>query len=344
MISVKLDRETASVWVDRILLGMIVGGLVAIAGLNSVPSGRGLLPVALAGLSALLAVRILRGLLQARSSGRPWTRMLLPGLVLVETAASLLRPGPNWMWVRGAMAGILELGILGVAAWVWVSGSTDSDDLPEDRLARHLEAFFPPRAARLAAVEIVVLGSAVRFAAGGWRLGPPPDSFSYHRESNLAAILPVLPLLLPGELLLVEVLMKGAAPWVRWTVHGLDIYGLLWILGLWHTVRERPHRLSGRGLLLHMGILSRASVPLDVLRGEIPIPDFNEDRDRKPFLRGAARFGLKGTEEVLLDLNEPLYPMGFSGPGAPVTRILVGVDDAAAFRTALGFDSQGLRG
>lgn len=319
---------------DRLLLVLLVAAL-ALAGLcRLAPALHGLAPAALAAAVALLALRLLRGAALARAGRQPWPRLLLPALLLVEGGAGLLWPGARGSALKAATAGVLEVLLLALAWRAWRAGGSGSGGLPEVRLAEHLALFLPPAAARAAALELVLLGSAGALLAGRSRL--PGDGFSYHRESALGAFLPALPLLLPAELLLVEVLLRSTAPWLRWTIHGLDLYGLLWLLGFWHTVRTRPHRLAGDVLHLHTGLLSRLEVPRSALQGELPLPGGMAEGGREALLKGVPRLGLKGGPEVVLALDPPATPWGVLGAGPPAARVRVGVDDPAAFRAALG--------
>jgi hypothetical protein len=207
--------------------------------------------------------------------------------------------------------------------------------LPEDHLAKPLEAFFPPRAARLMALELVILGGALRFLAGGWRK-PLPAGFSYQRESTLRAILPALPLLLLGELLALELLIRHAPAWLRWSIHLMDLYGILWLVGLWASFRARPHTLQDGELRLHHGFIGHMALRREQVEGVAELPDFADDWARLRFMKGITQLQSPGPSQLLLRLREPLRPVGFLGPGKARPYVLIAVDDPEAFRTALG--------
>jgi hypothetical protein len=174
------------------------------------------------------------------------------------------------------------------------------------------------------ATELAIVGSAVRFLAGGWRR-PTPAGFAYHRESGLRMLLPILPLLAIGDILLLElVILPNAAAWLRVVVHVLAIYGLVWLVGLYASLRDRPHQIVDRDLVLHRGILRSLVVPLDQIASIGPLPSFADDWKKRAYCKRALRLDVAGPPILELRLREP--------PGA---RVLLAVDDPAAFTAAV---------
>jgi hypothetical protein len=286
-------------------------------------------------LLALLALRTLMLAVRAAQGRLPWTRLLIPAVLLVEGLGLRFGAVPGaWKALRVGTALVLELGLLALMAHRFWRLPPEPGVLPEDHLAPPLEAFLPPRLARVLALEAVLLGSAFRFLAGGWRR-PDPPGFSYHRSSAFAAILPALPLLVIGDLVLVEVLLRSVAPWIRLLVHALDAYGVLWILGLWASFRARPHRVEGGVLHLHKGLLARAEIPLAAIRQVAPLPAFDDDWARFRFQRSALVFQAAGTPPLVLELDRPVRAFGLTGPGQEKTRVILSVDDPAALQKAL---------
>jgi hypothetical protein len=126
----------------------------------------------------------------------PWTRLLLPAIVVVLLVGFLL--GEALWEVRVGVMVALEIAFVVVAVRVFVR--RDPSERSEVAIARGLEALVPPFVARLAAVEMTLVGMAVRFVAGGWRR-PVPEGFTYHRESGLRMMLAMIPLLAVGDVL-----------------------------------------------------------------------------------------------------------------------------------------------
>lgn len=291
--------------------------------------------ILLLALLAILAFRTLALAIQVLRGRVPWTRLLIPASLLLEVTALRFSQAPGfWRIMKVVTALTLELGLLALMAYQFLRLRPEAGVLPEDHLSKPLEAFLPPRISRLLAVEAVLLASALRFLAGGWRRQDPPG-FSYHRSSAFAAILPALPLLILGDLLLLEVLLRSLAPWIRVLVHALDAYGVLWVLGLWASFRARPHTLQSGTLYLHKGLLARAEIPLAAIRSVGSYPSFDDDWARLRFQRGVLKFQAPGASVIYLELDQPIGAFGLLGPGRPKTRVALSADDSAALIRAI---------
>ena len=254
----------------------------------------------------------------------PWPRLLLPGIIVLEGVGLWWRGSAALWQVRLGTAVVFEVAFV-VLAIRGLRRTRRSAEPPEARIAQAFAPLLPPRVARLAAFELVLVGTAVRFLAGGWRR-PAPPGFTYHRESGLRMFLPMLPLLGIGDVLLLElVVLPDAAPWLRVLVHVLAVYGLIWMVGLYASLRARPHQVADGQLVLHRGILRRLVVPLDQIVSIDPLPSFADDWKRRTYCKGALRLDVAGPTILELRLRTP-----------PGTRVLVAVDDPTAFTAALG--------
>jgi hypothetical protein len=190
------------------------------------------------------------------------------------------------------------------------------------RITRAFGAMLPPRLARLAAFEIVLVASALRFIAGGWRR-PVPAGFTYHRESAMRTFLPMLPLIAVGDILLLElVILPHAATWLRVALHALAVYGLIWLIGLYASLRARPHTLVDGELILHRGLLNTLRVPVDQIASIEPLPSFADDWKKRAYCKGALRLAVPGPTILEMRLRTGV-------------RVLVSVDDPAAFTAAV---------
>jgi hypothetical protein len=283
----------------------------------------------------LLAVRIAVLAAAARHGEMRWSRLLLPAIFLVEGLGIWWEGGGHvWQVARFATAIALELALVVLAIHhLW--RAPHSDELPEDRLARPLERLLPPRAARLIALELVVLGLALRFIVGGWRR-PLPAGFTYHREAVLRMLLPVLPLMAAADVVLLElVILPHAARWLRIVVHVLAIYGVLWMIGLWASFRGRPHRIHAGRAMLHRGLLRHVEVSLDRIASIGVMPSFSDDWKLRAYRKGAIRIDISGPTILDLRLRAPVRPIGVLGRGPASDHLLVAVDDPTAFIAAL---------
>ncbi|HJW44272.1 MAG TPA: hypothetical protein VJ463_07440 [Geothrix sp.] len=298
--------------------------------------GHRALPWLTATLLILLALRVAMLIHDWRRGQIPGTRVLLPAAILAEGLGLVLTNASRLtLQLRLGTALALEVLLLILAVRAWRSARTRSGTWPEDRIAAAFEAFVPPRAARLMALELVMLGSAVRFLFGAFRKAAP-KGFTHHREAALRAILPAVPLMIPGDFLLMKAVTSGLPPWLRWTLHGSTVYAVLWLVGLYATLKDRPHRIRDGRLELHLGLVKSATVPVDHILSASPLPEFDDDWARHAYMKGVPRLVAKGNAVLELKLSEPIRVTGLLGPGAPTQRLALSVDDPAAFLTALG--------
>lgn len=275
----------------------------------------------------ILAVAVHRGELR-------WSRLLLPGIFLVEGLGIWWGDGGStWQSVRLVTAIALELALVVLAIHqVW--RAPRGDELSDDRLARPLENLLPPRVARLIALELTVVGLALRYLFGGWR-EPARPGFTYHRDAVLRMMLPALPLMAAADVVLLElVILPNVARWIRIVVHILALYGALWVIGLWASFRTRPHQINGARAILHRGLMRHVEVPLDLVASVRPMPSFGDDWKLRAYRKGAIRIDVAGAATLEIRLRAPIQSIGPLGPGRSSDRVLVSADDPTAFITA----------
>jgi hypothetical protein len=298
--------------------------------------GHRALPWLAAVLLGLLALRVGAMSLEWRRGRLPGTRLLVPAVLLAEGLGLTMGGATRLAFaVKLATAATLELLLLALAIRALRQARSLPAEWPEERIATAISAFVPPRAARLMALELVMLGSAFRFLAGGFR-EPTPSGFSLHRETFLRAFLPVLPLLIPTDLFLIHTLFPHMAPCLRWSLHLSTVYAVLWMTGLYATLRQRPHQVDGVTVDLHMGILCSLRLRKTQICSAGPLPEFDDDWARREHLKGVHRLLRTGAPAVELCLTEAVPMMGLLGPSPhPRDRVAVSVDDPAAFLAAL---------
>ncbi|HEX9009483.1 MAG TPA: hypothetical protein VF804_03885 [Holophagaceae bacterium] len=323
-------RPSALLWALFLLLS---GGVVF---LRLRAPGHPALPWLTGSLLALLALRLAAMAAAWRQGRLPGTRLLLPAVLLAE-GLSLILPGasPVALRVRMGTALVLEALLLGLAVRALRQARGAGQGWPEDRIAGAFEAFVPPRAARLMALELVMLGGAIRFLLGGFR-EPLPAGFSLHREAFLGSFLPVLPLLIPGDFLLLRVLFSGLPAGLRWLLHLSTVYAVLWLFGLWAGLRRRPHRISDEAVELNLGPVKSVRLRRDQILGIAPLPEFDDDWARHRHMKGLHRLTTPGPAVLELRLREAVPALGLVGPTPARDRVAVSVDDPAAFLAALG--------
>lgn len=265
----------------------------------------------------------------------PWTRLLLPFLVLLEGLGLAWQRDASGFWqgLRFGTAIALELVLIVFAVRVWRRRKHDAALLPEDELANPISAFLPHVAARLMAMELVMLGGAIRFISGGYKRLDPPG-FSYHHRCVLKSLLPAIPVLIVADLVALEFLLRGW-PLLRWFVHLGDAYAILWFTGLWASFRARPHQVFESSVVLHHGLLGRLELRRDQILDIAPPPAFKDDWARLADNRKVIQLQAPGPPLLDLRLSEPLSPIGFLGLRKPKSRVRIAVDDPGAFIAAL---------
>lgn len=316
-------------------LFLALGGTALVLRLR-IPGHRALPWIAVA-LLGVLASRVTAMVWHWRRRRIPGTRILLPALILVEGLGLILtRASDLALNLRLGTALVLEVLLLILAVRAWRNTRALPGAWPEARIAAAFEAFMPPRAARLMALELVMLGSAMRFLVGGFR-DPAPPGFSLHKETFLRAFLPVLPLLIPTDLFLIHALFPRMAPWLRWFLHVSTVYSVLWMIGLYATLKQRPHQVDENVVSLHMGLLGSLRLRKDQIRSAAPLPEFDDDWTKRDYLKGVHKLVRTGAPAVELRLTEAVASTGLLGPSARrCDRVAVSVDDPSAFLAALG--------
>ena len=291
---------------------------------------------ALGVLLALLAIRLAALAAAVRRGELRWSRLLIPAIFLVEGLGLWWgEGGAAWQSARLATAIVLELAVI-VLAIHHLRRAPHTDELPEDRLARPLGYLLPPRVARLIALELTVLGLALRHLFGGWRR-PSPSGFTYHGDATLRLLLLMLPLFATADVVLIEVvILPHVALWLKIVIHFLAVYSVLWLIGLWASFRARPHQVHDGRATLHRGFLRHIVVPLDQIASISPMPTFSDDWKLRAYRKHAIRIDVAGATTLDIRLRTPLCSIGVLGPDPARDHLLVSVDDADAFIPALG--------
>lgn len=300
------------------------------------PAHRALLWIT-AALLSLLALRVTVMIMDWRLGRVSGTRILLPALILVEGLGLVLTQASDLaLRLRLGTALGLEILLLILAVRAWRHSRALPGAWPEDPITAAFEAFVPSKAARLMALELVMLCSAFRFLFGGFR-NPTPPGFSLHKETFLRAMLPALPLLIPTDLVLIHALFPRMAPGWRWFLHLSTVYAVVWMIGLYATLKQRPHQVDETQVSLHMSLLGAMRFPRDWVVSATPLPEFDDDWTKRDYMKGMHRLLRTGAPAVELRLTEAVSIHGLFGPSTHLSdRVAVSVDDPSAFIAALG--------
>jgi hypothetical protein len=282
-------------------------------------------------LGAQLAVEI------ERVAGRraAWTKLLFPlaglAIAICSFAAGSLPP------TTYASLAAIDLALLAFAVAVVVRAlRREPGAYPEELLEREFDRFTPSSLNRFMATELVVMASALRYLCGGFRR-PLPPGFSYVRRWTTVPLLLAIPVLTLPEMLVLDFALWNAV-WWRTASDVLHVYAMLWFVGIVATTRARPHRCDAERVRLRFGCMRR----LDLDRSNIAAATLRRSPDGRA-ARTPARgkdgdilaMTLEGVPAVELTLREPVRFRSLLGRERLISRVLVAVDEPAAFVAAI---------
>ena len=193
-----------------------------------------------------------------------------------------------------------------------------------------LTLVLPRKAARLAVKEPKLLISLLRWAFRRVRLAD--DEFAYHARSILRAILPMVILTYPIELLVVDLLAQAWSPWgwMKRALLVLGVYAILWLLGLYASLVALPHRLEENGLRLRHGVFAEGFVSYgeieEAARAGRRAPSFGDGLSHVPE-EDALFIAVGGRTSVTLRLRTPRSVMGFLKESKPARLLHLAADD-----------------
>lgn len=110
---------------------------------------------------------------------------------------------------------------------------------------------------------------------------------------------------------LVLLVIFGSRWWV-WTIFALDVYTLIWILGLYAAMVVLPHRIEADVLRLRHSYLAELVVPLAAVRGARAVVG-QQTKNGKLMVDGTGRgVFCSGDTSVAIDLD-PEFPLHLNG-------------------------------
>lgn len=265
-------------------------------------------------------------------------KWIVPLVVVVEVIlvwSGVADPGDAVLVVAGLEAVIFLVGLGGLVLVVGRYRKQRHAGLdPWRALEDGLSLVLPRAAARFVLHEPRMFVSLFRWAFR--RVRPAEGEFGYHRRSVLRAIVPVVIVTSPLELLIVHLLAQALSPWgwLKWALLALGVYAVLWLLGLYASFVALPHRLERTGLRLRHGVLAEGFVPYEaietVLRKEGKVPHFGDGLSHDTG-EDALYLATGGKTDVALSLRAPRSVRGFLKETKPASRIHLAVDAPAGF-------------
>ena len=265
-------------------------------------------------------------------------KVIVPLVVLAEVIlvwSGVLDLGDAVLVVAGLEALLLLAGLGGLVLVVRRYREERSAGLePWRALEDGLSLVLPRAPARLVLHEPRLFISLFRWIFRRAKL--TNDEFAYHRRSLLRAIVPVVIVTSPLELLVVHLLAQAFSPWgwLKWALLALGVYAIVWLLGLYASLVALPHRLEGEGLRIRYGVFAEGFVPYDkietVVRKESRAP---HSGDGLSYVLGedALYVATGGKTDVTLRLRAPRSMRGFLNETEPASRIHLAVDVPTGF-------------
>jgi hypothetical protein len=184
---------------------------------------------------------------------------------------------------------------------------------------------------------------AASYEAGIWRSlcrwvtrrprSDDPDAALFGYASQVTPLLLAFVFLSALEIPIVSLLL----PWpvVRWSLLVVDVWGLLWMLGLLASLRTNPHAVGKAALHLRSGFQFDAFVPWEAISA---IRLHRSSAHRKLQIeRGQAgpTVALQHTTNIEVILQEPVAVHFLGGHQATVNAIRFYADDPNALLTAI---------
>lgn len=168
------------------------------------------------------------------------------------------------------------------------------------------------------------------------RDGVPPGAvaFSYAREQSTMTM--VLVAVMVVEAVAVELLLQamGVTAWIRVPVLVLDLYGVVFVLGMAAACVTRPHVVTGQELRIRHGAFFDLRIPRALVSSVRVTRSYNETgtvtvRD------GRLAVAVSSQTNVVVHLSEPVTAVRPLGAEAEVSVVRFFADDPAAAVAAL---------
>ena len=255
----------------------------------------------------------------------PAGRIFLPAIIFIE----LLRISLGQTNRAGMLIAVFTFEILVIAFAVKQVRqlTADADGTPKEiHYQRVFSLFLPESIAAFLACELLTLWAGICWAARGFR-AIPVTGFSYAQQSTVRMLPLLIPVVSIGDEIVLGVLLRHQAAWIRIGVIALDLWALLWAFGLYATFQARPHLIDEKHVLLRIGMLAACDFDPALVVSAAP---FHEDLSRTE----RKRFGClttHGTPAVKVQLREKVAVHRMFGNDLTYDTLLVATDNPGEF-------------
>ncbi|HLR68489.1 hypothetical protein [Virgibacillus alimentarius] len=130
------------------------------------------------------------------------------------------------------------------------------------------------------------------------------DAYSYHKTSQLKTIIIIFSILITLEGAFFHFLIQSWSNIAAWVFTILNIYALLYIMGLYHSVRSLPHIITSDKVIIRFGYQS--SVELEISN----IKDIKTAKEQG----GIGEKTPKDTYFAMLHMDSPQYEIFLKEP------------------------------
>ena len=168
---------------------------------------------------------------------------------------------------------------------------------------------------RVARSELQIL----RYGLFAWRT-PDAPGFTVHKRNGWGTIVIGFIVAIVAESLAVHLLVQHWSVTAAWIVTGLDLYGILWLVGDYHALRLRVTTIEDGMLHLRYGMRWTADIPLANIAAVRPAP---ADWKRK----GVLKIAMLDEPTLLVELHEPVMIEGLMGLRRTIDAIAILPDD-----------------
>ncbi|UVI32974.1 hypothetical protein [Paenibacillus spongiae] len=90
--------------------------------------------------------------------------------------------------------------------------------------------------------------------------------FTYHKTSQIKTVIIVFSILIAGEGMLLHFLIQRWNDAAAWILTVLNFYALLYMIGLYNSVRFTPHVIKEGKIMIHQGFQSRIEVDIEHIK------------------------------------------------------------------------------
>ena len=156
---------------------------------------------------------------------------------------------------------------------------------------------------------------------------PPPRgiaSTTFHERAGWGSVVGGIVVVLCAEMIAVHLLIQQWSHAIAWSVTGVEIWGLIWLLGDYQAFRLRRFVVTEEAIELRFGFRWSATFPRALVAGVEPMPFPGAEQ---PAGSTYLRLSVFDDPKHVIRLREPVRVTGMMGITRRVTTIGLSPDD-----------------